>query len=158
MKFLRKIDFLAQSLATSQARIFERSVEGGFSSATFVRSFLLSDEAKLIDDLDIDVPGLTEDEIYESVTYRIKNSKGHSYPYQVMYFIGYFYRMAAYLTGYTSKQLYQNIKPALLYRNFNVLHSIAIEEAINEVFQMANIKTEDKYELFRKYYEFKRNN
>ena len=70
-----------------------------------------------------------------------------------MHYIGYFYRMAAYLTGYSSIQLYRNIKPDLLNKNYRTLHSLTIEEAIKEVFEITNTKIEDKYSLFKKIYK-----
>ena len=51
-----------------------------------------------------------------------------------------FYRMAEYLIGYSSKQLYEYIKPDLLNRNYQTLHSLSIEEAIKEVFEITHFK------------------
>ena len=59
--------------------------------------------------------------------------------------------MAAYLTGYSSSQLYRHIKPNLFYKNYRILHALAIEDAIKEVFEIVKIKIEDKYSLFKKY-------
>ena len=38
------------------------------------------------------------------------------------------------------------------FKNFRTLHSLSIEEAIAEVFEIANIEEEDKYALFKKIY------
>ena len=59
--------------------------------------------------------------------------------------------MAEYLSGYSSKQLYEHIKPDLLNRNYQTAHSLSIEEAIKEVFEITHFKIEDKYEYFKKY-------
>lgn len=48
--------------------------------------------------------------------------------------------MAEYLIGYSSKQLYEYIKPDLLNRNYQTLHSLSIEEAIKEVFEITHFK------------------
>ena len=153
MKFLRSVNNISHSLASSQARIFEKSVSFGIPSKIFIRSYMLSNEASLIDDLNLDVAGLTETEIFDVINKKITNKKGTLYSFSVMHYIGYFYRMAAYLTGYSSKLLYQNIKPDLINRNYQTLHSLPIEEAIKEVLEITNIKVEDKYSYFKKIYK-----
>ena len=153
MKFLRSIDNISYSLASSQARIFEYSVSLGIPSKLFIRSYMLSEEIRLIDDLKINVSGLSENELFTTISEKIKTRKGQLYSLQVMHFIGYFYRMAAYLTGYSSIQLYKSIKPELLNRNYRILHSLSIEESIKEVFEIANVEIEDKYSLFKKIYK-----
>lgn len=153
MKFLRSVDHLSHSLALSQARIFEKSVSFGIPSKIFIRSYMLSSEVSSIDNLNLDVAGLTESEIYDMVSKKITHKKGNLYPYALMHYIGYFYRMAAYLSGCSSKFLYQKIKPDLLYRNYQTLHALPIEEAIQVVFEIVDIKIEDKYASFKEIYK-----
>ena len=153
MKFLRNVDKISYSLAMSQARIFEKSVSYGIPSKIFIRSFMLSDEASFFDKLNIDIVGLSEGEIFDNISKKISNKKGIVYSYSIMRFIGYFYRTASYLTNLSSKYLYKNIKPEILARNYNTLHSLAIEEAIKEIFELLNIQIEDKYSLFAKIYK-----
>ena len=152
MKFLRSVDSLSHSLAISQARIFTKSIDSGIPSKVFIRSYMLSNEASQIDKLNLDVAGLTEIEIFDEIQKKISTKEGTIYPFSIMHYAGYFYRMAAYLSGYSSKLLYQYIKPDLLYRNYESLHSLPIEEAIKEVFEIVNIKDEDKYALFKSIY------
>lgn len=153
MKFLRSVDKISYSLAKSQARIFEKSVSCGIPSKIFIRSFMLSDEASFFDKLNIDIVGLSEGEIFDNISSKISNKKGVVYSYSIMHFIGYFYRIASYLTNLTSKYLYKHIKPEILARNYNTLHSLPIEEAIKEIFELLNIQLEDKYSLFAKIYK-----
>ena len=152
MKFSRDVDHLSHALASSQARIFERSVALGIPSKTFVRSFLLSKEEKQIDDLNLDVAGLSEGEVLDAISKRIKNRRGEMYPFSVMHFMGYFYRMASYLTGYRSKELYRRIKPELIFKNYQTLHALPIEAAIKEIFEIVQFEEKDKYALFKKIY------
>ena len=153
MKFSRSVDNLSHSLAVSQGRIFEKSVSSGIPSKVFIRSYMLSKEANSIDNLNLNISGLSEIEIFDSIKDKIANRRGELYSYLVMNYIGFFYRMAAYLSGYTSKILYQNIKPDLLKRNYQTLHSLPIEEAIKEIFEIVNIKIEDKYSYFKEIYK-----
>ena len=96
MKFLRNVDRLSHSLASSQARIFESSVSLGIPSKIFIRSYMVSEQAKLIDDLKLDTAGLSEIEVMDQISQRITIKNGELYPFAIMHFIGYFYRMAAY--------------------------------------------------------------
>lgn len=152
MKFLRSADNLSYSLASSQARIFEKSIAFRIPSKSFIKSFMVSDEASLLDNLNLNVSGLSESEIFDNISNRISTKKGELYPPSIMRYIGYFYRMAAYLTGYSSKQLYKHIKPDLLFRNYQTLHSLSVEEAIKEIFEITNMKEEDKYLVFKQIY------
>lgn len=152
MKFLRSVDNLSYSLASSQARIFEKSVSFGIPSKIFIKSFMTSNEALWLDNLILNVAGLSEIEIFDGISKKVNTKKGELFPLSVMHYIGYFYRMASYLTGFSSKKLYKNIKPELLFRNYQTLHSLSIEEAIEEMFEVVNMKAEDKYSSFKKIY------
>ena len=152
MKFLRSVDNLSYSLASSQARIFEKSVSFGIPSKIFIKSFMTSNEALWLDNLNLGAAGLSEIEIFDEIGKKVNTKKGELFPFSVMHYIGYFYRMASYLTGFSSKELYKKIKPELLFRNYQTLHSLSIEEAIEEMFEIVNMKEEDKYSSFKKIY------
>lgn len=152
MKFLRSVDNLSYSLASSQARIFEKSVSFGIPSKIFIKSFMTSNEALWLDNLILNAAGLSEIEIFDGISKKVNTKKGELFSFSVMHYIGYFYRMASYLTGFSSKKLYKNIKPELLFRNYQTLHSLSIEEAIEEMFEVVNMKAEDKYSSFKKIY------
>ena len=95
---------------------------------------------------------LSEVEIYNSIRVKIKSKRGQLLSYPVMHFIGYFYRVAVYLSGYSSKQIYERIPVNFLERNYLVLHSFAIEEAVREVFEILKIEDNDLYDRFKKIY------
>lgn len=152
MKFLRKFDTVGSNLAHAQAMIFERSVEKGISSRMFIKCFMLSEEARLLDDLSLEIAGLTEIEIFDSIRKRIKTKNCQLLPYLLIHFIGYFYRAAAYLSGYSSKQIYEMIPISFLEKNYLVLHTFAIEEAVKEVFQILKIPENDMYKRFKAIY------
>lgn len=153
MNFSRKMDELCHSLALSQARIFERSIEDGIPSYFFIRSYMTSNEVRFVDELDLERSGLNELEIYESIKNRIKTRNGELLPYPVMHFIGYFYRSAAYLTKLNSKYLFENISPKYLLTNYETLHSLPIEEAIKEAIEIFKLETKSKEELFVEIYK-----
>lgn len=148
MNYSRKLDKLCHTLATSQARIFDRSVEEGLPSFFFIKSFMLSLEAKALDELCLEQSGINEVEIFESIKQKIKSHRGELLPYPVIHFIGYFYRATSYLTNITSKTLLEKIPPKFLVNNYSTLHSLPIESAIDEVFEINKIKVKTKEELF----------
>ncbi len=148
MNYLRKMDEIGHSLATSQARIFERSVEDDLPSFFFIKSFLLSYEARQLDELNLDYAGITEVEIYEVIKNRIKSKRGQLLPFPIMHFLGYFYRSAAYLHGVSSSTLYEKVPPKFLVDNYQTLHSLPIEEAIKEAFEVNKLETKTKLERF----------
>lgn len=152
MNYSMKLDELGIKLSHSQALIFEQSVEDGIPSMYFIKCFLLSEEAHHLDNLELARPGMSQLEIYASVKSHVHTRKGQLLSYLVMHFIGYFYRAAAYLTKYRSKELYEMIPVDLLVRNYQFLHSLAIEEAVREVFEILDIREFDAYERFKKIY------
>lgn len=152
MNFSKKLDRLGSQLAHSQAMIFERSVEEGYPSKMFVKCFMFSSEAKSLDELSLEKAGLSEIEIYDSIKHKIKSKRGQLLPYLVMHFIGYFYRVASYISGFSSKQLYKQIPVEFLLQNYLVLHSLDIEEAVKEVFDIKKIEKIDLYEQFKNIY------
>ena len=149
------MDNLCHSLSLMQANIFEKSVEKGVPSYFFIKSFLLSPLAREIDELNLGYAGLTEIEIFSSVEKSVKSRRGKLLPYPVMRFLGYFYRSASYLYDLSSKYLYENVPIKVLVSNFDTLHSLPIEEAIKDIFEILNIAPLTKEELFIKLYRQK---
>ena len=153
MNSLRKMDKLGHSLSTLQANIFEKSVEKGIPSFFFIKSFMVSDLARDLDELSLESAGLTEVEIFEVVKSNIKINRGKIVSYPVMRFLGYFYRSASYLYKLSSKFLYKNIAPKMLIESYDSLHALPIEEAIKDVFDILEINIESNEEIFIKLYK-----
>ncbi len=156
MNYLREFDKLCHTLSLSQARIFERSVEDGIPSYTFIKSFMLSSSAKSLDELNLESTGLSEIEIYEDIKDRIKTRRGKLLPYPIIRFIGYFYRSAAYMSGLSSKYIFNTISVKYLENNYLTLHSLSIVGAVNEVFDALKIEQEDKTKKFIELYKEKK--
>lgn len=152
-KYFKEMDETCHFLSNMQARIFERSVEDGIPSYFFIKSFLLSYEARQLDKLNLESAGITEVEIYYVVKEKIKTNRGEILPYPIMHFLGYFYRSAAYLSKLTSSYLLKNIPPRFLINNYQTLHSLAIEEAIKEAFIVNKIEIKSNEERFIEVYQ-----
>ena len=148
MNYSREMDKLCHSLSQSQAHIFERSIDDGIPSFFFVKSYMLSEQARAIDDLNLESAGITKTEIYETIKNRVRGKRGKLLSYPLMHFLGYFYRSAAYLLKLTSKYLYENVPPKFLIENYQALHSLSIQEAIKDAFEANNLEIKTKEELF----------
>ena len=146
------MDELCHSLAIMQGRLFERSVEFSVPSYFFIKSFMLSEEARAIDELNLEKAGITEVEIFNSVKQKIDTKRGNFLPYPIMRFIGYFYRVASYLYDISSKYLYEHIPVKSLISSYDALHSLSIEEAIKDVFSIFKIDVKTKEEQFNDEY------
>ena len=152
MNSLRKMDKLCHDLSLMQAKIFEKSIEKGIPSYFFIKSFLLSDQARDLDLLNLETPGLTEAEIINDIKQNIKTRRGLLLSYPIMHFLGYFYRSASYLYQVSSRFLFENIPVKSLIRSYDYLHSLPIEEAIKDVFEIHKIQIKTKEELFIDFY------
>ena len=155
MKSLRKMDELCHSLSIMQGRLFERSVEKLIPSYFFIKSFMLSEEARALDDLNLEKAGITEVEIFNSIKTKIDTTRGSLLPYPIMRFIGYFYRSASYIYNVSSKYLYEHIPVKSLISSYDALHSLPIEEAIKDMFSIHKIELKTKEEQFSE--EYKKN-
>lgn len=153
MNSLRKMDKLCHSLSLLQANIFENSVEKCIPSFYFIKSFMLSSFARDFDELNSESAGLTEIEILNSIKANIKTKRGELISYSIMRFIGYFYRSASYLYDLKSKFLFERISPKMLIRSYDSLHSLPVEEAIKDVFDILKINIESKEDMFIRIYK-----
>ena len=148
MKSLRKMDELCHSLSIMQGRLFERSVEHLIPSFFFIKSFMLSEEALAIDDLDLEKAGITEVEIFNSINTKIDTKRGILLPYPIIRYIGYFYRSASYLYNLKSKYLFEHIPVKSIISSYDALHSLPIEDAINDMFSIHKVDIKTKEEQF----------
>ncbi len=153
MNFLRKSSELSHRLAHMQAMIFEKSVEEGYPSKMFIKCFLLSSEALSLDNLELEKSGINQIDIFDAVKSKIKSKRGELLSFPIMHFIGYFYRMASYLSGYTSRKLYELIGIDILVRNYLTLHTLPIEESIQEIFDILKIPESNLNQKFMDIYK-----
>ena len=135
MKFLRKKDEIGYMIASTEARIFEKSAEEGISSYLFIQAFANSFDAYQFDTLGYLLSGSSETEVYLHVKAKIKKKNGTVYPKKVMHWMGFFYRYASYLTNVSSKELFKKISPKYLNTVYPLYHSVDIVKAVKMVFE-----------------------
>ena len=152
MKYLRKKDDIALRLASMQANIFARSSKEGIPSYFFIQQFMLSSDAKLIDDLLFLESGSSELEIYLNIRNSTKRKKGKVYPEDISHWIGFFYRYASYLTGLSSKLLFKKVKPNSLFNLYPLYHSLDIEKAVMMVLETSHLDSQTPLDRFLNLY------
>lgn len=90
MKFLRKKNDESYRLASTQAKIFEKSAEENIPSYFFIQSFMNSNDAKTLDDLSYLNSNSSITEVYWNTKNNVKRKEGKVYPSDVMHWIGIF--------------------------------------------------------------------
>lgn len=142
---MRKIDSKGLELCDAQGKLFQRSVnEFEGSSANFIKVFMNSEPAKLIDRLGF------FDSAYILSTISINNPTvntcgSEKYEEKQMYWIGYLYRYWSYTYKWTSKKVFKSISGKELYQLYEPYHSLDPAIAINRIIEAKEIKKEDDY-------------
>ncbi len=155
MNFLRNVDELGHNLCVMQAHIFMKSIDKNIPSLIFIKSFMLSIQSRDLDKLNIYKSDINQCDIFIEISSKIKTTRGKLLSYYHIHYIGYFYRMFSYLTNLSSKEIYYLVSPSYLVDNYDVLHSLPINEAIKEVIENKNIKVLTKEDIFYKEYKLK---
>lgn len=156
---MRKMDSDGLLLCQLQATAFEKSVEKmDCSSEIFLRRFMKSKIAKLIDDESILDTNLQSWDILDLVEeeYGKSNYGSVKYTCDEMYWIGYTYRYYCYTYELKSIQAYQRIKPKELKEVYFAYHSLDPAQAIERVLEAKGapineeMEFERQLEIFRK--------
>ena len=146
-------------LCELQGKAFEESIEStGVSSEIFIRRFMNSKMATLMDHGDFLQTNIQTKDIIE----RIDEEYGHSeygsvkYTKNELYWIGYIYRYYAYTYELSSVQVYKVIKPKELRGLFLPYHTMDPAQAIERILEAKNLILDDDAELKRQFEIFKK--
>lgn len=158
---MRKIDKDGLILCDLQGLAFELSVElASTSSEIFMRRFMNSKMAKMIDNESILQMNMLPKDIVIQVQEEYKESKYGSVKYKKneMYWIGYLYRYFSYTYELTSIRVYKIVKPKELRELFLPNHTLSPEQAIERILEAKGIllNQDDDSELNRQYEIFKK--
>lgn len=156
---MKKIDKDGLLLCELQAKTFEESAESTeVSSAIFIRRFMNSNVAVLMDNSDILQMNIQEKDILE----RIEEEYGHSrygsvkYAKNELYWIGYIYRYYSYTYELSSVQVYKIVKPMELRGLFLPYHTMDPAQAIERILEAKNLIRDEDVELQRQFEIFKK--
>lgn len=156
---MRKIDRDGLLLCELQAKTFENSAESTeMSSEIFIRRFMNSKVASLMDNTDFLQTNIQEKDIME----RIEEEYGHSkygsvkYSKNELYWIGYIYRYYSYTYELSSAQVYRIVKPKELRGLFLPYHTMDPAQAIERILEAKNLLMDEDAELQRQFEIFKK--
>ncbi len=156
---MKKMDKDGLLLCDLQGETFELSIDlTSTSSEIFMRRFMNSKTAKMIDGKDIlqmnlqakDIIDLVEEEYKESNYGSIKYSKDE------MYWIGYFYRYFSYTYELSSNRVYKIVKPKELRGLYLPYHTLSLEQAIERVLESKGLKSDFEEDIIRQFEIYKR--
>ena len=156
---MKEMDKDGLLLCDLQGETFELSIDlTSTSSEIFMRRFMNSKAAKMIDGKDIlqmnlqakDIIDLVEEEYKESNYGSIKYSKDE------MYWIGYFYRYFSYTYELSSNRVYKIVKPKELRGLYLPYHTLSLEQAIERVLESKGLKSDFEEDINRQFEIYKR--
>lgn len=152
---MKKIDNIGLKLCEYQSNLFEKSVDFfDCSSVYFVKVFMNSDFVKRIDQPSFLLESI---DIYaafnELKEYHKFNRGNEKYPSYVMKWIGYIYRYFVYTQNFSSKRVYEIVKPKELFSLYESYHSLDPKEVVERIMESKQIKgNPDLIELAKKFY------
>lgn len=142
-----------------QASAFEKSIDKmETSSEIFVRRFMKSKIAKLIDNQSVLDSTIQSNDILDYINeeYGVSNYGSVKYTKDEMYWIGYIYRYFAFTYDLSSAQVYKIIKPKELRSVFLPYHTMDPAQAIERILEAKGMLTDEEEELQRQYEIYRR--
>ena len=130
------IDKLQLKLCDIQGRLFELSVEKGYCSAAFIKTFMTSEIAKNLDSKYNRMQWAGEEYLLDeivSVNPDIVSSNGEVFSADVIYWIGYLYRYWHFYTGEDSAKIYKQAPVETMKRNYMMFHTMDPTLAIEDL-------------------------
>ena len=146
-------------LCDLQGKAFELSIDlTSTSSEIFMRRFMKSKMAKMIDNESILQTNIQAKDIIEQVEEEYKESKYGSVKYtkDEMYWIGYLYRYFSYTYELSSARVYKIVKPKELRGLFLPYHTLSPEQAIERIVEAKDISLNLDNEINRQFEIYKR--
>ena len=149
---MKKIDKDGLLLCNIQAKVFEESSEETeVSSEIFIRRYMNSKVAELMDNGDILQLNIQTKDIIERIEEQYGYSKYGSIKYtkNELYWIGYIYRYYAYTYELSSAKVYKIIKPKELRGVFLPYHTLDPSQAIERLLEAKGLLYDEKTEFQR---------
>lgn len=127
------MDIQKRQLCDIQGRLFELSLKKGFDSENFIDIFMNSSSAERLDDVYDRLQWAGEEYILEEIEDLSCGLKcgGKFFPREMMYWAGYVYRYWHYLTGETSKEIYNIADGETMSSCWQGFHTLDVEAAVD---------------------------
>ena len=146
---MTKFDEIGLNLCELQANLFVESLKYDISSYQFIKKYMFSEAASLMDDkkfFSLSTKGFS----FEIDSKAKGNIKINS---SILYWVGYIYRYWAYTYGISSKEIYKIISGKELCLLYEPYHTLDPAMAIERIYESKNITKKDKLELLKEIYK-----
>ena len=156
---MRKINKDGLLLCELQAKTFEISIDmTSTSSEIFIRRFMNSQVAKIIDNGAVLETNMQSKDILDRVEEQYGTSEYGSvkYTHNEMYWIGYLYRYFSFTYDLSSMKVYKIVKPKELRGSFLPYHTMDPAQAIQRILEAKGMLLDDEAEVKRQYEIFRR--
>lgn len=130
-------------LCKIQGNIFKESTYLKCSSDIFIRRFMNSNIAKLLDKKQYLQNSLNNEDVFLEIEKQYgKTERGkNKYPEKTLYWMGYIYRYWSILTNYPSKKIYKIINSSQLAKLYFPYHSMSSQQTIERILEQKEIDT-----------------
>lgn len=135
---------LQLKLCDIQGRLFELSGTKHYTSAAFIKAFMLSNTAKELDSTYNRMQWAGEEYLLEEITSSSDTltTDGDVYSSDVLYWIGYIYRYWHYYSNESSAKIYKQAPVETMKRNYLMFHTmdptLAIED-LKEIYRQRKL-------------------
>jgi len=156
---MKKIDKAGLLLCELQATTFEKSVDKvETSSGIFIRRFMYSNMAKMLDNNSILQTNLQAQDLIDSIEEEYGESKYGSikYTHNEIHWVGYVYRYLSYTYDLSSVQVYKLIKPKELRRLYLPYHTMDPAQAIERILEAKGRLPNEEQEIKRQFEIYKK--
>ena len=156
---MKKIDKDGLVLCELQAAAFEKSVDYvETSSEIFIRRFMYSNAAKMLDSGFVLQTNIQAQDLINSIEEEYGTSKYGSIKYtqNEIHWIGYLYRYFSYTYDLSSVQVYKIIKPKELRGLYLPYHTMDPAQAIERILESKGKLTDETEEIKRQFEIYKR--
>ena len=130
------LDVFELTLCDMQGKLFENSATEGFSSESFIKTFMLSDTAadldKVFNHMQWAGQGYIIDRLKEQNADTL-STNGDLYDNETLYGSGYLYRYWHFYTGESSKEIYKQAPASLMRSMYLMYHTMSPEMAIDRL-------------------------
>ena len=156
---MKKIDRDGLLLCNLQAKTFEKAVDlASVSSEIFIRRFMNSKAAKIMDNKSILQTNIYEKDILDMIEqqYGVLKYGSVKYTHNEMFWIGYLYRYFCYTCELSSVQVYKIVKPRELRGLFIPYHTMDPSQAIERILEAKGLWVNETENIKRQYEIYKR--
>lgn len=143
------MDDLEIKLCDIQGRLFELSVGKKLDSAPFIEAFMHSRVAENMDSTYNRMQWAGEEYLLEELCGEHTEAlpqRGKLYDTETMYWIGYLYRYWHFLTGESSRKIYQQANAKTMQQNYMMFHTLDPELAVADLKEIHQQKGLDRSE------------